>query len=254
MSEDFGNHLLGKLCRHGHESSPGSQQSWRRQRSEGKTGPCVACEKIAVQRYRQSPKGKKGIRNREESPEYRAKRQRYDQKSAAKARRGAHQQTDEHKAYMKAYNQTYTEPESSRQHRLDRMKAPAVKAQQRGYRMLPETKQQTNARLRSRYVTDEAFAFRRRLRSRLSHAFAQLSTVGKAKTSDEYGINYTAILQHLGPCPGTREQWHIDHIRPLASFDWDDPNTPRLAFAPDNHQWLRAEENLSKGTSRSLEL
>lgn len=52
---------------------------------------------------------------------------------------------------------------------------------------------------------------------------------------------------NLGPRPGSGQEWHIDHIRPLASFDLDDSEQVRQAFAPENHQWLPAKDNLSKG-------
>jgi len=63
-------------------------------------------------------------------------------------------------------------------------------------------------------------------------------------TSDEYGIDYEAIVKHLGPCPG--EDWWIDHIIPVAAFNFDDHDEVRAAFAPENHQWLPKIENIRK--------
>jgi hypothetical protein len=100
-----------------------------------------------------------------------------------------------------------------------------------------------------RRAEDERFALQQRLRSRLHHAFYAYSSTGKQKHADEYGIDYQAILEHVGPCPGPRSEWHLDHIRPLSSFDWNDPSTPAAAFAPENHQWLREKDNLSKGSA-----
>jgi hypothetical protein len=84
------------------------------------------------------------------------------------------------------------------------------------------------------------------LRSRLHTALRRLG-IGKTATSSEYGIDYDAISAHLGPCPGSRGEWHIDHIKPIRSFDLRDPDQVRLAFAPGNHQWLPAFDNLKKG-------
>ena len=70
---------------------------------------------------------------------------------------------------------------------------------------------------------------------------------GKVMTSKEYGIDYRAIIDHLGPCPGDRVEYHIDHIRPLCDFDLNDPCQVQEAMSPENFQWLLADDNLAKG-------
>lgn len=74
------------------------------------------------------------------------------------------------------------------------------------------------------------------------------------KTSDEYGINYNEIINHLGECPGNRKEYHIDHIKPISMFDFTKIEEIQKAFAPDNHQWLLAKENLKKGNKYNEEL
>jgi hypothetical protein len=44
-------------------------------------------------------------------------------------------------------------------------------------------------------------------------------------------------------------QWHIDHIRPCASFDLSCPNQQRECFHYSNLQPLWAQDNLKKGAS-----
>lgn len=83
-----------------------------------------------------------------------------------------------------------------------------------------------------------------RLRNRLRKALVA-SIGGKTKPSHEYA-DFTAILNHLGPCPGPLSEWEIDHIRPLSLFDFSDPEQARAAFHPSNHQWLTANENRRK--------
>ena len=41
-------------------------------------------------------------------------------------------------------------------------------------------------------------------------------------------------------------EFHIDHIIPLSSFDLNDSEQIKIAFAPENYQWLTAKENLIK--------
>jgi len=85
------------------------------------------------------------------------------------------------------------------------------------------------------------------LRSRLGSFLRTHSTHGKIKTSDEYGVNYHEIVRYIGPCPGDRGHYHIDHIFPLIAFDFNNPLHIKIAFLPENHQWLTNKENLIKG-------
>jgi len=41
-------------------------------------------------------------------------------------------------------------------------------------------------------------------------------------------------------------KWHIDHIRPCASFDLSDPKQQRICFHYTNLQPLWAEDNVKK--------
>ncbi len=83
---------------------------------------------------------------------------------------------------------------------------------------------------------------------------------GKKMPTNKYSISYMKILKYIGPCPGDRALYHIDHIRPLCSFNFiNKDGTQNLeeikkAFAPENHQWLLASENLSKNRQWSQEI
>lgn len=96
-----------------------------------------------------------------------------------------------------------------------------------------------------RMATDENFCLRQRIRSRLSHLLRRSNH--DVRHSVWRGIDLCGIAAHLGPCPGDIREYHIDHIRPLASFNLMDPDQVCLAFAPENHQWLRSQDNLKKG-------
>ena len=99
------------------------------------------------------------------------------------------------------------------------------------------------ARYHERMLEDERFVVEQRLRARLRVAVYR----GMIKQRDDYGIDWAGIVAHLGPCPGDLADYHVDHIRPLAAYDLNDPEQVREAFAPENHQWLTGPENVRKG-------
>ena len=103
-----------------------------------------------------------------------------------------------------------------------------------------------NNRTRERYLKDKKFAIRMRLGCLLWIALRRYTQTGKIMTSREYGINYKAIIEHLKPFPEDLSKFEIDHIKPLCSFNLEDPEQIREAFAPENHQWLTIQENRRK--------
>jgi len=71
----------------------------------------------------------------------------------------------------------------------------------------------------------------------------------KKYSSTYYDIDYDAIIQHLGSCPGKRKGYHIDHIFPISAFDFNNLLHIKAAFSPENHQWLRSKDNLIKSNT-----
>ena len=106
---------------------------------------------------------------------------------------------------------------------------------------------------KKRLKTDPNFRVKRYLRTHLWVAFKQYTKTGKIWSASKYGINYKKIIEYLKPFPENLSLYHIDHIRPLCSFNFvnEDGSTNleeiKIAFAPENHQWLTIQENLSKG-------
>lgn len=73
---------------------------------------------------------------------------------------------------------------------------------------------------------------------------------GKKYSAKKYGIDLAPITKKLvetKPLDFNEKSYHIDHIKPLCSFDLTDPEQVKQAFAPENLQWLTAYENMSKG-------
>jgi len=94
------------------------------------------------------------------------------------------------------------------------------------------------------------------LRVRLIHALN-----GKLKNESALnllGCNTQWLWQHLEKQfkPGmTREnhgEWHIDHIKPCAEFDLNNPEEQKKCFHFSNLQPLWAKENISKGAKYEM--
>lgn len=92
---------------------------------------------------------------------------------------------------------------------------------------------------------DLEFWLRKTLRRRLNFIIKNKLN-NKILPSKTYGIDYSEIAKFIGPCPGERKDWHVDHIIPLSKFNLNDPNEIKKAFAPSNHRWITAKENLMK--------
>ncbi len=111
-------------------------------------------------------------------------------------------------------------------------------------------------RYQNKYVRDHRakntqFAIGIRLRDLVAKAFIKYTTTGKIMISSKYGIDYKGIIEHLGPHPNTlgiEGKWHVDHIIPVSAFDLNDLEQVKIAFAPSNHRWLPAHDNLTKSS------
>jgi hypothetical protein len=105
--------------------------------------------------------------------------------------------------------------------------------------------------LRRRRKTDLKFRIVNNLRTRFFHVLkgARKST----RTLELLGCSVEHLIKHLesnfrpGMSWANRTEWHIDHIRPLASFDLSDPAQQRQACHWTNLQPLWAIDNIIKG-------
>lgn len=90
------------------------------------------------------------------------------------------------------------------------------------------------------------------LRSRMSDALRRRSTAKAGRTIELLGCTIPDLIKHLearflpGMNWGNYGLWHIDHIRPCATFDLTDVEQQRLCFNYANLQPLWAEDNVRK--------
>jgi hypothetical protein len=103
-----------------------------------------------------------------------------------------------------------------------------------------------NKKSNLRYKNNKNFRVASILRNSLRHSLERHARSGKIMSSNQYGIDYQAIIEHLKPFPEDLSKYHIDHIKPLCTFDLNDLKQVKLAFAPENLRWLLAEENMRR--------
>jgi hypothetical protein len=104
-----------------------------------------------------------------------------------------------------------------------------------------------NAWEKQKKIDDPNYAIKKRLRLRVWQAFNGI----RKKHSDEMGIDYKKIVEHLNKTipidyKDNPNKYEIDHIIPLSSFDFSNAEDIKNAFAPENHQWLTSTENALK--------
>ena len=104
---------------------------------------------------------------------------------------------------------------------------------------------------RKRFQNDPIFRMIKNYRIRTRKAYTEGR---KSKSTMELlGCTGIELANHLekqfqpGMTHDNYGKWHIDHIRPIASFDLSDPEQEQECFHYTNLQPLWAEDNLSKG-------
>ncbi len=86
--------------------------------------------------------------------------------------------------------------------------------------------------------------FAMQLRGRILDGFRRFSKNGKTESCKEYGIDFEAIYNKIGPKPDGK--YHLDHIIPVSLFNFDIKEHVRLAHCPENLRWVTQTENLKK--------
>lgn len=114
-------------------------------------------------------------------------------------------------------------------------------------------KPRRNARNKERFKTDIAFKLSHYLRRRMNSAIKRNQKNGSAVS--DLGCTIQFFKTHIeskflnGMTWNNHGEWHLDHIRPLASFDFSDRNQFLQAAHYTNYQPLWAKDNLCKGAS-----
>lgn len=172
--------------------------------------------------------------------------------------------------YSKAYRDRNPEKakETSKKYRLKNREAVRESARKlfakdpERYRMLSAQK---SARWRKKFFekhgtchtavrrrSDKVFRLAANTRNRIYMALKSSSAFKSDRTVALVGCTVSQLFRHIeslfleGMSWENRDQWHIDHIIPLAKFDLSDPAQQSAAFHYTNLQPLWAKDNLRK--------
>jgi hypothetical protein len=132
---------------------------------------------------------------------------------------------------------------------------PVAKAAQKKYQQSEHGKERNRIYLRDKYANDIQFRLSVNLRNRLRAAIKGNSKKGSAVydlgcTIEELKLRLESMwLEGMSWDNYTHKGWHIDHIKPLSSFDLTDPEQLKEACHYTNLQPLWALDNLKKSDS-----
>lgn len=153
---------------------------------------------------------------------------------------------EKYRLRMREYRRTH--PEWREKHRLLQLK---YKDKRRLYQKEYFKRNEVKARIKEdnswRLKNDPNFAIANRLRRSLNHALTKYSSSGKIMSSKKYGIDWGEIIEHLKPFPKEIQNYEIDHIVPLHTFNLEDPAEVKKAYPPENLRWLIKHQNREKG-------
>ena len=125
------------------------------------------------------------------------------------------------------------------------------------YRKKPEYKEKFNLYMKNwmnnKIKTDPHFKLKVQLTHRIYSALKVKGISKSKRTMKLLGCTVEELLKHLeskfqsGMTKENYGKWHVDHIRPCASFDLTDPKQQSICFHYTNLQPLWAKDNIRKG-------
>ncbi len=123
-------------------------------------------------------------------------------------------------------------------------------ASHKAYKQTSKYKKRRRKLQRDRYKNDPEYRLTAILRSsftgRIKKEYKSESVVALVGCSISFAKDYLAERFTEGMSWSNHGDWHIDHIRPCASFDLTDPEQQRQCFHYTNLQPLWAADNIRK--------
>lgn len=112
------------------------------------------------------------------------------------------------------------------------------------------------------YTRDPTKRLNERVRAHVWYSLSRVDATKSQRTRHLVGWSVTDLLAHLSPLfeagmsPQNYGEWHVDHVIPLAAFNFDSEDHPafKAAWSLSNLAPLWAKDNLSKSDSLDWQL
>ena len=234
IAQGLKRYFTGKPCKHGHIAE------WN-----CSSKACLTCAAASAKAYREANLEKEAARGkiyREANGEGKA--------AYAKGYREANK--EKLAAYDKVRHEANREEESARSKAYYKANREKMRAHNKVYYEKNSTK--VNARKKAYLASNPQAKAALNLRNRIGHALRAANATKSARTIELLGASIEEVRAHLEAQfklgmtwdNWSFEGWHIDHIKPCASFDLTDPEQQKACFHYSNLQPLWAEDNFSK--------
>ena len=187
-------------------------------------------------------------KNKEKNKE---KKKEYYKKNKEKLKEQNKEYRQKNKEKLKEQNKEYYKKNKEKLKEYKQKNKEQLKEYKKEYNK--KNKEKLKEQVYERYQKDMNFKLRCVLRQRIRKAIKSQAAIKSNKSIELLGCSIPKVRQHLekkfvdGMSWENHGEWHIDHIKPCASFDLTDPKQQKECFNYKNLQPLWAEENLTKG-------
>lgn len=204
--------------------------------------------KERIKKYRQRPDVKEKSRNYVRSKEVKEYQKQYRKRPGVKERNKKFSQSLYSRKKQKQYRQRLDIKERNKIYLRQYRENPIHKEAKKQYNKRPEVRERVNKIYKHKRNTNPKFAVRIRLSSRTRNIVKKYINKGLLPNKVDKQINWKEVCEHLYKTkPDNWQEYHIDHIKPLCSFDLTNSEELKQASHYTNLQWLTPQENLSKG-------
>jgi hypothetical protein len=229
----------------------------RKKNWDGLVCLCKNCKQLKASEYRDKNKVKLAAKKREYRGKNKetiaAKKREYRDKNkerlAAKGRKYYQENKEKIKEKVSRYYQENKEKCNARQCEYDEKNKEKVTVYKKTWGQRKEVKERINKRTRKRRKEDPQFRMSGRIRSGVRNSLKRAQTKKKQTSFKYISCSPSFLLERLERQRierGLNEDYHIDHMMPIDSFDLKDAEELRRCWHWSNLQALDPEDNLRK--------